>query len=97
MLGEGLILMLLSLIGAGFAALVSMAATVSGYARSSAVAGVVLVISGVLIYFGTTPWNSEHEWANNIRGVAIIVGLAGPGATIGTFCGMVIRRFKLQR
>ena len=94
--GEGLLLMCFSLLGAAFAALFAMAATLSGYARRSAIAAVILVILGILIYAGTMPWNFEHNWSNNIRGFAIVVGLAGPGATIGTLCGVVIGRLKTQ-
>ena len=95
--GEGLFLMLMGLIGAGFAVLFSVAITVSGYARNSAIAGVIFVVLGALFYAGTMPWNSDHEWANNFRGVAITVCLTGSGFIIGTSFGILIRMLKSRK
>lgn len=97
MLGEGLLLLFFSLIGAGFAILFAMAITVSGYARNSAIAGNVIIALGVLLYAGTNPWNSNFEWANNFRGLAIALFFIGSGFLIGTPCGMLIRFLKSQQ
>ena len=94
MLGEGLLLLFFSLLGAGFAVLFAMATSVSGNARNSAIAGNVVIALGVLLYASTIPWSSESEWANNFRGLAIVVFHMGAGLLIGTPCGMLIRLMK---
>ena len=95
--GDGILLIVFGLIGAIFAALTAMAATVSGYVRNSVIAGVSIIALGILLYAGTTPWNGDFEWANNFRGLAIIAVFIGSGFLIGWTFGMIIRLLKLQQ